>query len=426
MPEPTATTPDPDAAVPLSPAPSAPPDPPATPDSHPVGIGHTIMAGVVSATVGFTSSFAVVLAALTAMGADKAQAGSGLMILCFTMGLGGLIFSLWWRMPISIAWSTPGAALLATMVAPSGGFPTAVGAFVVTGVLLALCGLIRPLGRAVASIPPPLASAMLAGVLLHLCVAPAQYLGQRPLAIAPVILAWLLVLVLAPRWAVPAALVAAVVVMGVSGAFAHVDVAAGAPRIVPVAPRWDLGACVAIALPLWIVTMTSQNIPGMAVLASYGYRPPLSPPLIYTGAATAAGAFAGGHAINLAAISAALVAGPEANPDPSRRWIGGVACGVSYLGFGVVAGLVTAATAAAPAGLAETVAGLALIGTFAGSASLALAPGRYRDAAAVTVIVAASGVTFGGVGAAFWALLAGLGYAGLTGLRARSRGAARA
>lgn len=367
-----------------------------------------VLAGIVCGIVGFTSSFAVVLAGLQAVGASADQAASGLLVLCLTMGAGCIAFSLRLRMPITMAWSTPGAALLATAAVPAAGFAGAVGAFVLSGILLALCGLVKPLGRLVQSIPAPLASAMLAGVLLHLVIAPFTALAADPAAIAGPLLVWLALSRLAPRWAVPGALGAAIAVMVLRGSFAHLDAAAAAPRVIPVLPAWDPGALLAIAIPLFIVTMTSQNVPGIAVLASFGYRPGTRGPLLYTGAASAAGALGGGHAINLAAISAALAAGPEAGPDPSRRWIAGVSCGLTYLAFGPLAGLVTALAHAAPHGLIEAIAGLALVATFAASATAALEAPRTRIAGAITLIVGASGFAIAGIGAAFWSLLAGL------------------
>ena len=370
--------------------------------------GHAVLAGVVCGLVGFTSSFAVVLTGLRAVGASLEQAASGLLVLCVTMGLGCVLFSWRLRMPITMAWSTPGAALLAAATVPAGGFASAVGAFVVCGVLLALCGLVRPLERLVERIPTPLASAMLAGVLLTLCVAPFRAVVASPAAIAPVMLTWLVLVAVARRWAVIGALVAALVVMAVQGVFGRLDLATAAPSLVVVAPTWDATTLLAVAVPLFIVTMTSQNIPGTAVLASFGYRPGMRGPLLYTGGASAVGALGGAHAINLAAISAALAAGPEAHPDRSRRWVAGVACGFTYLAFGPLAGIVTAAARSAPTGLIETIAGLALLGTFAGAAASALGDASSREAGAVTLVVAASGVTIAGIGAAFWGLVAGV------------------
>jgi benzoate membrane transport protein len=370
--------------------------------------GHAVLAGVVCGLVGFTSSFAVVLTGLQAVGATAEQAASGLLVLCVTMGLGCVLFSWRLKMPVTMAWSTPGAALLVAATVPAGGFASAVGAFIVCGVLLALCGLIRPLERLVESIPVPLASAMLAGVLLTLCVAPFRAVVASPAAIAPVMVVWLLLVAFARRWAVIGALGAAVVVMAVSGVFGSLDLGKLSPAVTVVAPTWDVTALLAIGLPLFIVTMTSQNIPGIAVLGSFGYRLGIRGPLLYTGGASVVGALGGAHAINLAAISAALAAGPEAHPDRSRRWVAGVSCGFTYLAFGPLAGLVTAAARSAPDGLIETIAGLALLGTFAASAATALADPASREASAVTLVVAASGVTIAGVGAAFWGLIAGV------------------
>lgn len=381
------------------------------PSGSPVPFGstaHAVLAGVVCGLVGFTSSFAVVLTGLRAVGARSDQAASGLLVLCVTMGLGCVLFSWRLRLPITMAWSTPGAALLAAAAVPSGGFASAVGAFVVCGLLFALCGLVRPLERVVEAIPKPLASAMLAGVLLTLCVAPFRAVVASPAAIAPVMVTWLVLVAVARRWAVIGALGAALVVMAVQGVFGRLDLGAAAPSVVLVLPTWDATTLLAVAIPLFIVTMTSQNIPGMAVLASFGYRPGIRGPLLYTGGASALGAVGGAHAINLAAISAALAAGPEAHPDRSRRWVAGVACGVTYLAFGPLAGIVTAAARSAPAGLIETIAGLALIGTFASAAAAALTDASTREAGAVTLVVAASGITVAGVGAAFWGLVAGV------------------
>lgn len=367
-----------------------------------------LLAGVMSAVVGFSSSFAVVLAGLTAVGASPAEAGSGVAILCLTMGLGCVLFSWRFQIPVTMAWSTPGAALLATTAAPAGGFATAVGAFVLTGVLILLTGLFRPLAVLVGKIPTSIASAMLAGVLLPLCVAPFLSLAQMPLVIGPLVLTWLVLLRLAPRWAVPGALAAAVAVMAFNGTFGALDVESLRPGLTWTTPAFSWDVAVAIALPLYVVTMTSQNIPGVTVLASFGYPAPMRSALVYTGATTALGAPAGGHAINLAAISAALAAGPEAGPDPARRWVAGVACGVVYMLLGPLSPAVAAASDAAPPGLLAAVAGLALVATFASSASTALAAETTRIPAAVTFLVAASGVVVGGIGAAFWALVAGL------------------
>lgn len=374
------------------------------------GTAQLVLAGVITAVVGFTSSFAVVLTGLTAVGASPGEAASGLLVLSLTMGVGSLVFSWRTRLPVTMAWSTPGAALLAGATLPDGGYADAVGAFVVTGVLLALTGLVRPLGEWVARIPVALANAMLAGVLLGLCVQPFLALADSPAAVAPVVVTWLVLLRVARRWAVPGAFAAAVVVIIVTDSLSGVAGSDLAPTLTWTTPHLDPLTMVAIGVPLYLVTMTSQNIPGSAVLASFGYRAPLRPALVYTGGATVATAGLGGFAINLAAISAALAAGPTAHPDPARRWVAGVATGVSYVVLGPLAALVSTVAVAAPAGVIAAVAGLALIGTFGSAAASSLGDESRREAAAITFVVAASGVVVVGVGAAFWALVAGGAY----------------
>ncbi|MEO9325910.1 benzoate/H(+) symporter BenE family transporter [Nocardioides sp. C4-1] len=371
------------------------------------GRSQAIVAGVITSVVGFTSSFAVVLTGLTTVGASAAEAASGLLVVTVTMGLGCALFSWCTRMPVTMAWSTPGAALLAGATVPDGGYADAVGAFLVAGLLYVLTGLVRPLGEWVQKIPMPLANAMLAGVLLVLCVEPFRALADEPAAIAPVLVTWLVLLRFARRWAVPGAFGAAVVVIVASGSLS--DVAAGdlVPTLAWTTPAFDPLTIVAIGVPLYLVTMTSQNIPGVAVLASFGYRAPLAPALVYAGTATAVTSPLGGYSINLAAISAALAAGPTAGDDPEERWVAGVATGVTGMLLGPLAALVTTVSAAAPAGVVASVAGLALLGTFASAASSALGDDGMREAAAVTFVVAASGVAIAGIGAAFWALAAG-------------------
>ncbi|CAA9264693.1 MAG: Benzoate transport protein [uncultured Craurococcus sp.] len=366
-----------------------------------------LAAGLLSGFVGFASSFAVVLQGLGAMGAGPAEAASGLMALSIAMGLCGIVLSLWRRMPISIAWSTPGAALLAASAVPAGGFPAAVGAFLVSGALLVLAGLWKPFGRAVASIPSPLANAMLAGVLLGLCLAPVRALGEAPAAGIAIILTWAVVGRFNRLLAVPAALLVAVGVILATIELPPGILAAAGPVPVWVAPQFTLAAAIGVALPLFIVTMASQNIPGMAVLNANGYRPEAGPLFAVTGLFTLAGAPLGGHAVNLAAITAAICASPEAEPDPARRWWAAVVAGLAYIGFGLLAGAAVAFMAAAPPVLIQAVAGLALLGAFGNAIQGAVAVPRQREAAVITFLVTASGLSVFGVSGAFWGLLAG-------------------
>lgn len=365
------------------------------------------VAGVVAAVVGFSSSFVVVLAGLTAVGASAADAASGLLVLLVTQALGMLWLSVRYRAPLTLAWSTPGAALLVSTGAVEGGWPAAVGAFLVVAVLIVLTGLWPRLGELISAIPPALARAMLAGVLLPLCLAPVTALADAPELVAPVVLTWLVMQRVSRRWAVPAALAAALIVIVVD-AGSQIDAADLVPALTWTTPHWTWQALVSIAIPMYIVTMASQNVPGVAVMTSFGYTVPWRETMTVTGIGTAAGAPFGGHAINLAAITAALAAGPDAGPDPSRRWRATATASGAYLVLAVASAALAALVAAAPGAVIQAAAGLALLGALAASLSGALADEAEREPAAITFLVAASGISIAGVGAAFWALVAGL------------------
>jgi benzoate membrane transport protein len=371
----------------------------------------SLLMGLLTAFVGFSSSFAVVLQGIKATGATDQQAASGLMALSVAMGVCGIVLSLWKRMPISIAWSTPGAAFLASVGSVQGGFPVAVGAFLVSALLIVAAGLFKPLNRAVSSIPPALANAMLAGVLLSLCLAPVKAVAFNPWLGLPIVVAFFLAAAVNRLFAVPVALVAFVLVIAFGvpiepAALAHLgDSLVPAPALTM--PAFTTAGLISIALPLFIITMASQNIPGITVLRVNGYDPVPGPLFTITGLFSLASAPFGGHAVNLAAITAAMCAGEDAHRDPKRRYWSAVIGGVGYVVLGLLAGAVTAAVALAPKILIESVAGLALIAAFSGSATYAFKDSETREAAAVTFIVTASGVTFGGVSGAFWGLLAG-------------------
>lgn len=367
--------------------------------------------GVLTAFVGFASSFAVVLHGLQAVGATEAQAASGLMALSVSLGLCAIVLSATSRLPISMAWSTPGGALLAATGVVEGGFNAAVGAFIICALLIVVAGLFKPLGRAVAAIPAPLANAMLAGVLIGLCFAPVKAVGFNPLLGLPIVLAWIVVGAFKRLWAVPAALAAfvLVVVFGVDVPVGALDTVKRSlvPTVEFVMPVFNVPAFVSIALPLFIVTMASQNIPGIAVMKVNGYETKPGSLFASTGFFSLLSAPFGGHAVNLAAITAAMCAGPDAHPDPKRRYWAVIVCGICYLILGPLAGAVTASVALAPPILIQAVAGLALVGAFSGSAMAAFQAPDTREAAAITFLVTASGVSFGGISGAFWGLLAG-------------------
>ena len=380
-----------------------------TETSH-ASLARPLIAGVVTALVGFTSTFAVVLTGLRSVGATPEQAASGLLAITLMVGIGCILLAARYRMPITIAWSTPGVALLAATGAVEGGWPAVVGGFLVSGALILCTALFPPLGALIARIPPSIAQAMLAGVLLPLCLAPITGLVANPWGVVPVVVTWLIVARLAPRWAVPLAFVAAAVVVAVSliQAGAPVDAGLLIPRLELTAPTFTLGALIGVALPLFIVTMASQNVPGIAIMRSFGYEVPWRPAMLATGIGTALGATAGGHAINLAAISAALAASPDADPDPKRRWVAGVSTGISYLVLGGFSAAFAALVLLAPEAVIPAVAGLALFAAFGSSVQQAIDDPGERIPAVVTFLVAASGISLLGVSAAFWALVAGL------------------
>jgi benzoate membrane transport protein len=367
-----------------------------------------IIAGVIGALTGFASSFALVVAGLLAVGASPTEAASGLLALCIGQALLAGLLSWRFRLPLSFAWSTPGAALLVAAEGTTGSYGAAVGAFLVCGLLILISGLWPWLGRAMTRIPMPLAGAMLAGILFPICIAPVTAVIQEPLLAAPVIIVWLLLVRWLPRWAVPAAMLVAIIGVIVSAGSDWMTGATLAPSLVLTMPTLDPLVIVSLGLPLYIVTMAGQYVPGFAVLTTLGYSNlPARTVLAAGGAATALTAALGGYALNLAALTAALMAGPDSHPDPARRWVAPIAGGVTYVALGLGAGVATALVAAAPPILIIAVAGLALLGAFTTGLVSAFDAPETRLTAAVTLIVVSSGVVVLGIGSAFWGLLVG-------------------
>lgn len=374
--------------------------------------------GAIAGIIGFGSSFAVVVAGLAAVGANPAQVSSGLMVGAVAMGVASIVLALTTRMPIASAWSTPGAALLVTAGAVDGGFEAAVGAFIISGVLIIVVGFWRAFGRLVSKIPGSLAGAMLAGVLLGLCLVPVKAVATVPEAALPVIIIWAIVARFYRLMAVPAAVIVAVVIVIFQGEPIVMTSLWPAPEIV--IPVFNWAAVIGIALPLFVVTMASQNIPGVAALVLQGYKPSAGRPIAFTGFLSIFAAPFGGHATNLSAIVATMCAGPDAHPDPARRYWAAIIKGVVSVLIGLSAALVIAVVQAAPPLLIETVAGLALLGPLAASLKTAMEDENDREAAIVTFVVAASGLTIAGIGGAFWGLIAGAVILGLKRLGRKS------
>ena len=366
-----------------------------------------ISAGFVAAISGFASSFALVIAGLRAVGATPAEASSGLFALCLAVAVVAIVGSLWLRIPLAIAWSTPGAAVLLAAHDGHVRFSDAVGAFLISSALIVLSGLWPTLGRAIVRIPRPLASAMLAGVLFPICLAPIEAVSTLPWLAAPIVIVWLVLFRLAPRWAVPAAMAVAVIAVFVSAGTGWLSGGNLLPALVFVPPTFDPFTILSIGLPLFIVTMAGQNVPGFTVLATYGYAGPPRFALVSTGLGSGAANLFGGHAINLGAITAAIMSGPESHPDPAKRWVATLTNGILYIPLGLAAGVAAALVNAAPTVLITAVAGLAVLGALVTSVVNGMEDPAHRISAIVTFLVVASGVVLLGVGSAFWGLAVG-------------------
>jgi benzoate membrane transport protein len=365
------------------------------------------LAGTVASITGTAASAGLVLAALTSLGASKGQTASAIFVLIAMYGLLSIGLSMRYKMPISIVWSTPGAALLISSGTLGLPFSSAVGAFIFTGLLLLLTGLWPALGKLVSSIPRPIASAMLAGVIFNFCTAPFKSAAAFPWVVLPAILVWLVLYKYATIWATPAAMVIVFTLTAIDLGIS-VNPAEILPTVQFVAPTFDFAAIISIGIPLYLVTMASQNIPGIAIMKSFGYEVPFKSVMTATGIAAVFAAFFGGFSMNLAAITAALNANDHAHKNPKRRWLSSVYGGYVYLVIALLAGLTVAFVLQAPRDLVLAAAGIALLGTIVSALSAAVEVVELRLPAMVTFLVTASGLSAFGIGSAFWALLAGL------------------
>ncbi len=365
-------------------------------------------AGFVAVLVGFTSSVALVFQAAQAFGATPAQITSWMWALGLGMGLCSLVPSLLLRQPVMIAWSTPGAAVLAAAAAGGAfGMGEAVGAFIACALLITLAGATGWFERVMNRIPMEIASALLAGVLARFGMQAFSAL-QTALALVLVMLAaYLLARRLLPRYAVVLTLAAGVAWAVAGGQMQWSAVRLELARPVFTAPVFTWSAFMSLALPLFIVTMASQNLPGVAVMRATGYQLPVSRLITMTGLATLVLAPFGAFALNFSAITAAICMGPEAHPDRARRYAAAVACGLLYVLVGIFGAVVTGLLTAFPQELVVAIAGLALLGSIGGGLAAALQGEAHREAALITFLVTLSGVTLGGIGSAFWGVVAG-------------------
>lgn len=377
-----------------------------------------LISSLVAALVGFGGTLALVLAAARAVGASEPQAASVVAALCLGMAATSILLSLRYRMPIVTAWSTPGVAVIAAYGGAIG-MPRAVGAFLFAAVLTLACAAMRPLAGLVARIPMSVASAMLAGVLVRFVMALAENAVAMPLLVLPLLGLFFLVRLFSPTAAVLSVLVAGAGMVFATGAASTTALVFLPPHLEFVRPEMDFPVLLGLGLPLFLVTMAAQNLPGLAVLRAMGYTPPTGPLLGLTAAASLLAAPFGATGIHLAAITAAITANPEAHPDPAKRYLAGLCYGGWYILLAVLCASLVGVFAALPPAFIATVAGLALIGPLTGALAGALLEERDRLAAVITFATTASGVAVLGMGAPFWGLLAGLAVFALERLRVR-------
>ncbi|WP_314926133.1 benzoate/H(+) symporter BenE family transporter [Aeromonas piscicola] len=366
-----------------------------------------LVAGFIAVMVGYTSSVILIIQAATATGADAAQLASWLWTLGIGMGISCICLSFYYRIPVLTAWSTPGAALLITSL---GNFSLAeaIGAFVISSLLITLCGISGWFDRLMRYIPAPLAAAMLAGVLLRFGLDLFRVAPQDPLLLGTLLLAFLLGRHLWPRYTMVLVLAMGITLCALRGDLQLDTLHWQLASPVWTWPSFSFDALFGIALPLFIVTMTSQNMPGITILRAHGYQPATSSLIGWTGLIGLLLAPFGGYAFNLAAITAAICMGKDVDPDASRRWPAAVWAGGFYLLTGCFGASVAALFTAFPEALVTCVAGLALLGTIGSSLHTALQQDEAREAALLTFIITASGISVLGVGAACWGLLVGV------------------
>ena len=365
-----------------------------------------LAAGFVTVLVGFASSAVIVFQAAQALGASEGEIASWMWALGLGMGVTCIALSLRYRMPVVTAWSTPGAAML---IASSTGVPyaEAIGAFVLSAILMAVAGFSGVFERSLSRIPVSLASGMLAGVLLRFGLDVFVSMQTQLLMALAMFVTYLCGRRLFPRYAVIATLAMGIAIAAASGLLHLETVRLEWARPVFTTPALSLASLFGIALPLFIVTMTSQNVPGVAVIRASGYQVPISPVIGWTGVVNAVLAPFGAFALNLAAITAAICMGREAHHDPDRRYVAAICAGLFYVLIGLFGATVAALFTAFPKELVMAIAGIALLGTIGNSLAAALREENEREPALIAFLVTASGVSFAGIGSAFWGLLAG-------------------
>jgi benzoate membrane transport protein len=364
-------------------------------------------AAAAAVIIGFASTILVLMQAAQSIGATLAQQASMAAILCFMMAATTLVLCWRYKMPMLTAWSTPGAALIVGS-AHGVSYQAALGAFVFAGALMVVTGLVRPIERAIERMPPAIAAAMLAGVLLSyvLKVPPAAI--AAPWLVLPLVIAFFSVRMVYPMYAVPVIVVLGLALAAFSGSMGAGCCALGFTPLIFSVPQFEWAVMVGLGVPLYLVTMASQNLPGFAVMRASGYAPPVSGALVVTGLGSMISAPFGGHAVNMAAITASLVTGPDAHPDSAQRWKMAYPYFVLYILVGIAAMSFVTILGALPKELVAAIAGLALFSPLMSGVTAMVKDSADVEAAMLTFLVTASGVTMFGVGAAFWGLVAGM------------------
>ncbi|MGB7392252.1 benzoate/H(+) symporter BenE family transporter [Marinomonas sp.] len=366
-----------------------------------------VVAGFIAVLVGFASSVAIVFQAAQASGADSHTIVSWIMALGLGMGASCFFLSLWYKAPVITAWSTPGAALLATSLGQIT-YAESIGVFIFAGALTLLTGVTGLFDRLMRLVPLPIACAMLAGVLFKFGLGIFESLKTDTFLVAAMLVTYLVVKYFLPRYVILIVFMVGVILSVVrsdDAMLSHIPLSVG--QFVWVWPEWNVNALIGIGIPLFIVTMTSQNIPGVAVMRSSQYHTPVSPLISWTGLASVVLAPLGGFAFNLAAITAAICSGDECHRDPKRRYIAGLSAGLFYLLAGLAGTSVVALFSVFPKSMIAALAGIALLGAIGMNLKSAVSNDQYREAALVTFLVTVSGVSFAGIASAFWGIVLG-------------------
>jgi benzoate membrane transport protein len=365
-----------------------------------------VSSALIASLVGFAGTLALIVAAAQAVGATAAQTVSWITAISLVKALEAGYLTWRHRMPILTAWSTPGAALIGASAGIT--LDAAAGAFLLAGALIVATALLRPLGRLIERIPMSIAAAMLAGVLLPFVLGAFKAIPQAPALAVTMIAVYVLVRPFSPLFAVVIVLAAGIAACWALGLIGPLAQAFSAPGLEFVLPRFEPSVLIGLGVPLYLVTMASQNLPGFAVLRASGYAPPVRQALAVTGTGSMASAFFGAHTTNLAAITAALCSGPDVDRDPARRWPAGMVYALAWLALSLAGASGVALLAALPPALIAVVVGLALLGPLVGALGTAMKDEAERYPALLAFAVSAAGVSFGGIGAAFWGLAAGL------------------